>query len=359
MPSGIITERDVYTRRKMLEALKITPPLNTFFTSKFFNRKFMNEQKILTYDVKKGKRDIGRFANPLSSGYKLEKDGFITKETRHLYIKMWKEFTPDDTRSRPFGSNPYEEVSSADIATQLENECFAHLYETSERLIEKVCVEAVTTGKIVAQGIGINDVLEFGYTAGNGVNDNIKTLSGSSCWDHSTPTGNIIDYLEELQQNHLQRCGRIADLIIMSPDAYKYFKAHPSIRDYMDKRYLNLGDINPQWQGNGIGHVGRFPLISGNVDIITYTDWYLDPDTEQEKPIFPKGKILLCSSGAECEMHYGLIQNLHNLRAVPYFPMAWTETDGSRRYMQLESAPMPIIKDVDSFTVVNVLTTAV
>jgi len=352
-----VTRADDYTRKRILAALEKKPETNQFFMKTFFSRTVMDDEKIIEFDIRKGKRDIARFSSPRSDGYKIKKEGYKTLQSGHLYVKMFDEYSPFDTRYRAFGSNPYEPNTARAIAEQIENDCFAKQYNMLERLLEKTAVDAFVTGKIVGEGVGVNNVLDFGYTL-VGPEANIVTYSGQDCWDSPSSNADIIKQLEELQYNHMQRCGRRADLIIMSSDVYSYFRKHQSIKDYIDQQFYQLGKIDPKWQGEGIGSVGHFPLITGDVDIITYTEWYVDPDDGLEKPIFPKGKILLCSTGAECEMHYGLIENIYCLKPVPVFPMSWTTDNGSSHIMQIESAPLPLIKDVDSFTVVNVLTSA-
>jgi len=69
----------------------------------------------------------------------------------------------------------------------------------------------------------------------------------------------------------------------------------------------------------------------------------------------PDDKVLLGSTNARCEFHYGLIQNMHSLTASTRFPMSWTEPNGSARWVQLETAPMPNIYQVDAFTIASVL----
>jgi hypothetical protein len=354
-----LNNNDVYLQRKQLKAIETAFAVNSFFRKHFFKGNYLDTQSILEFDYRKGKRTAAELTNPKSK-YKVEKEGFKTLQAKFPYTRIFSDFTVDDTRYRTFGSDVYNTQSPEQIARAIEMECFKKLNEELDRLENKLCAELVFTGKIKAKGIGINDVLDCGYTTGEGVDDNIKILSGDDCWDIDTESSafDIIDYIDSLRIDHLERCGEVADIMIMADDVYPFFRKHKSVKDYTDKNFHALGKVDPKWQGNGVSSIGKFPMLTGDLDIISVIDWYFSREQNKNIPIVPRGKILLASSKAKCEFHYGLIQNVECLKAVPRFPWVWTEKDGISRVMQLESSPLPLMREPDLFTVANVLSTA-
>jgi len=283
----------------------------------------------------------------------VQREGWDTKTTRPAYFKEKTILTPEDTVNRSFGENIYQAMTPAQRAAAILGGDLAMLNERFLRAEEKMCAEALLTGKVHVKDVegGWDAEMDFGYIDG----ENIKTLSGSSAWNGASP--DIMRDLDDWRGEIIDRSGLQPTHCVVSPDlAWKIIDD-----DLMRRRLDNtinqtLGFIKPEALPAGIGYLGTFMLPRGPIRLMTYSEVYTDPVTGEDVALMPPGTVLLGSDQARCAMHYGMIQNFNNnLGASERFPWVWEEDDGSARFVQLETAPMPNIYQVDAFIVANVL----
>jgi hypothetical protein len=340
---------DIYEPRKMLAALEQTMPPKTFFLDTFFKTTVLHDTETVELDIYKGEREISVYVNPIHDGVVVERDGYTTNITRPAYIKEKIPLRAKDVTKRILGENIYNPISAEERAAQILGKDLAKLNMRLTRLIEKMCAEAVTTGKVIVKGEGWDAEVDFGYEPGK----HIKVLTGTSAWDQadSTPAEDLDSWREEI----VERCGIAPDYCIIGSRAGWKLLKNPEIMALLDIKNYDIGRIEPNSLPNGINYYGRLALPSGTVKLFSYNEVYKDPVTKENIPLVPKDIVVLGSSEARCEMNYGLIQNIYSLQAVPRFPHTWTENSGSARWLQLESAPMPNLYQVDAFTVAHVL----
>jgi len=344
---------DLYYRRKMLAALRQVPPAHTYLLDTFFKTIVRHTTKTVEFDLYKGDREIAAFVNPRKDGKVVEKEGFTTKVTQPAYSKEKIQITPDDTRVRSAGNTAYDDVTPTDEVDKLIGQAMERLRTRQIRLKEVMAAQSVFTGAVDVVGDGYNTSVSFGYTAGNAPEDNVKTLSGSSCFDvaGSKPLTTIDKWRLEM----IERCGLTPDICLTDAATAWALLQHSEIKEMLDIQNYNLGEMRPTALPRGISRYGRLFLPSGEVELLVYNEWYKHPVTGITTPMVPRGKMLIASTEARCELHYGMIQNMKALRAVPNWPSTWEEQDGSCRWVQLETAPMVNIFQVDAFTVANVL----
>jgi len=350
-----ISNINLYLRQQLQQALIQIPPLRTFIKSTFFKTVVTHTTEDIQLDIYKGKRQIAAYVNPLSQGKIVDRDGFSTYTTKPAYIKEKMAIKPTDTRWRVIGDNPYQPIDARARANQILGENLRQLDERTTRREEKMCCEAVFTGAVEVHGDNNwNASVSFGYTNTPDYTGNIKVLSGSGVvWDDAnTP---IIEMIDKWRMEIIKRGVEAPNVFIMDSNIFPYFLKNKQVGEYLDKLHYFVGEVRPGAVGNGVSRIATFNLPSGPVEVICYNEWYEDPDTHVITPMVPHGAVLLGSTNARCEMHYGLIQNMDCLQAVPRFPRVWDETDGSAKWIQLESAPMPNIFQTDCFTVAHVL----
>jgi hypothetical protein len=74
--------------------------------------------------------------------------------------------------------------------------------------------------------------------------------------------------------------------------------------------------------------------------------------------LVPSGNFFLGSTSARMDRLYGLIQDLKALAPVDRFVKSWEEEHPSVRYLLMQSAPLLVPVQVDSFMNIAVLTPA-
>jgi hypothetical protein len=343
-------EIDIYKPRMMLMALKQMAPVKRFFLNTFFRNVVTHTTEKVELDIYKGTRRLAAYVNPIKDGKIVEREGFETFETRPAYIKERTALRVSDTRTRSIGENIYNASTPEERAAQILGEDLAMLEERVARREEQMCAEAITTGKVVVKGDGWDALVDFGYKVG----ENIKSLTGAgSAWNSvkSDPMKNLDDWRLEISR----RCGISPNYCIVGRKVAWAILRNKTITDQLDKINMMVGRLAPAALPNGISYIGELYLPTGNVQIYSYDEVYNHPATGEVTPLVPDDMVILGSDQARCQMNYGLIQNLHSLQAVPRFPLVWTEPNGSARFVQLESAPMPNIYQVDAFTVAHVI----
>jgi len=340
---------NMYEPRMMIAALEQAPYPKRFFHSTFFRNTRLHTTKDVELDVRRGKRRVAVFVSPIRDAEVVERDGFETKVTAPAYVKEMTTLRPQELLTRGFGENVYNASTPAQRAAQALGQDLAMLDERIVRLEEKMCAEAILTGKVVVKGKGIDTQVDFGYEDGK----NLITLSGTGLWN-SADADPMRD-LDTWRRNAVQRCGIAPDICVMGSDAAWSVMDNPKVKERLNIINYTMGRIAPTDLPEGISYYGDLMLPSGVVKMYSYDEWYTDPITGEDVPLMASNKVLLGSTQARAEFNYGLIQNLHSLQAVSRFPFSWPADNGSARYVQLESAPMPNLYQVDAFTVATVL----
>ncbi len=358
-----MSDVDIYSPRFMMEALRQIHPVRKFFRNTFFRNVKQHTTKTIELDLYKGKRRIAAYVSPLSDGRSVERLGFDTHETKPGYTKEKVPLTVQDTMNRAFGENIYAASTPQQRAVQILTDDLAMLNERLERREEYMCAEAIITGKVNVVGDGLNFVVDFGYEDGK----NKITLSGTDCWDRD---GDPMKDIDAWRQEIIKRCGIAPDYCILGSKVGWAITDNQAVKDRLTNTInQQFGYIAPENLPEGVSNLGVLQLPHGTVRLMTYDEWYTDPklspndpdaaDSSKDIPLVPEDAVILGSSAARASFNYGLIQNFKaGLVALPRFPYSWEDDDGKARWVQLESAPMPNLYQVDAWMVARVLADA-
>jgi hypothetical protein len=341
---------DLYQPQKMAAALQQISPPKRFFHQTFFRTAVLHDTPTLQFDLYKGKRRIAAFVNPIHDGVVVERDGYKTRETKPAYVKEARILRPADTQIRMIGENPYQPKTPRDRAAAILGQDLVELETRLVRLEEKMCADALINGKIIVKGQGWDATVDFGYEAGK----NKIVLSGTDCWSDTANSDPMRD-IDTWRRAIVQRCGIQPTHCIVSHDVGWAIIENIRVKEKANNMRYLMAEIAPKNLPEGVSYFGKLHLPSGTVELYSYEEWYVDPVTGLDTPLMPAGKVLLGSTEARCEFHYGMIQNLNSLQAATRFPSSWIKENGSARMIQLESAPMPNIFQVDAFLVADVM----
>ena len=212
------------------------------------------------------------------------------------------------------------------------------------RRFEMMCAEALIDGTVTILGEGVNETITFGRNA----NHTLGTGDISAVWDGAgDPIEDINTMLDLIRDN----AGLEGGMLICGREAANAFKANTAVRAALDTRRIDQGALAPRRLPNGVGFLGT---IEG-VEVWSYTAKYLHPTTGVETPYMPSKKVLLVAEGAERVFHFGAIQDLASLVAVPMFTDSYVTNEPSRRFVRLQSAPLPVPYQIDGTVVATVL----
>ena len=350
-------EISIFDPRTMGKIVTRMPSVHTFFKSTFFKTPKTFVTKSVDVDFKKGSRAIAPFVHPKMGGKTVPNSGFQVKSYTPPLVAPNKITTVDDLVSRMAGESIYSGMTPAERAVKKLLDDFVELDEMITRREELMAAQAIFTGKIPIIGEGLNEEIDFNFT-------NKEILAAAKKWSAagSDPIADLKRWRKQVQKTGFVNC----NICIMADDVASAFINNEKVKSLLDVKAYDLAVIKPRELANGVTYVGT---ISGmGLDIYTYNEWYLDdwsnPEAPEQKPLVPDGTLALLSTNAAYSMYYGAVTILdgkggaaENFITVEgaRVPDTWTKRNPARRFLQLNSNPLPVPHEVDSWFVAVVL----
>lgn len=338
---------NIFEPRTMLKFVERLPKRTTFLRDTFFTgREFSTTPKV-DIDIKKGSRKIAPFVNEKIGGKIVENSGYETKTFQPPLVAPYKVTTAADIMSRSMGENVYSSKTPDQRAAEKVIKDLQELEEMVTRREEVMCAQAIFAGKIDVKGEAVDLEIDFNFT-------NKETLVGTQLWNTATATrlADLKRWRRQVQQKGFVN----TDVVVMSPDVVDEFLKDKDIRELLDNRNMTIGQVNIQELPSGATYIGT---INGIGRIYEYGATYYDEVTKAEKPYVPAGTLALLSSEVEFSMAYAAITIMKGEDFVTFeadrVPDSWSEKNPARKFVQLNSKPLPIPKEVDSWFVAQVL----
>jgi len=348
-------ETTIYTPRTMGKVIQRMPPVHTFFRDTFFKNRRTFVTKSVDVDFKKGSRALAPFVHPKIGGKTVPNAGYQTKTYTPVLLAPNKITTVDDLLTRSAGENPYSGRTPAERAVEKLGEDFRELTEMIVRREEWMAATAIYTGQIPIIGDGLNEVIDFGFT-------NTETIvTDAMKWSAATadPLADLERWRKQVQKEGFVNC----NVCIMASDVSAAFIANEKVQKALDTKAYDLAVIKPRELPNGVTYIGTINKLG--LDIYEYNEWYLDdwtdPAAPEQKPLVPDGTLALLSTTADYSIYYGAITMLAD-NGVNFVtvegdkvPQTWVERRPDRRFLQLNSAPLTVPHEVNSWFVAHVL----
>lgn len=351
---------DIFDTRTMLDAVEQMYRPTNFLRDTFFPADTPSDTETLDIDVIKGNRKIAPFCSPLAEGKVVPRSGFTVSTIKPGYIKVKRPTSAGDLLTRLPGSTIYAKDQSVEQrAAILLGRDMAELMDEIDRREEWIAASALDTGAVTITMKG--DTADSTYSVDFGMlNTHKVTLTGSDLWSHadSNPLALLASKASVIRQDS----GISPNKLILGSDAAAAFIAKYATAtgsQAFDMRAVDLGEIKPAELGNGVGYLGRIRYSGLFVDVYTYDAWYADETSGTLTPLVPAKKAWLCSSNTANRTQYAVIQDIEAIdggqAAVSRFPKSWVTKDPAVRWLMIQSAPMPTLKQPDAFMSITVL----
>lgn len=346
----------IYDPRTMGKLVERMPKVQTFIKSTFFrNVETFDTQKI-DVDFKKGNRQLAPFVHKKIGGVTIDNEGYETNTYEPPLVAPNKITTVDDILKRTPGESLYGGKSPNQRAVEKMQRDFTELDEMITRREEWMCCQALFTGKIPIldkDGKELQAEIDFQFT-------NKVTLSGVNAWNKKT--GGKIKQLKEWRKQ-VQKTGFVnCNICIMGDEALEAFIMDEEVQKLLDVERYDLAVIKPRELPNGVTYIGT--IQGEGMDIYSYNEWFLDnwtdKDKPENKPLVPTNAVALLSTEANYSMYYGGVgvvdENGKTIAVVEgsRIPEQWVERRPPRRFLQLNSAPLCVPHEVDSWYVATV-----
>ena len=346
----------IYEPRTMMGVIRKLPPVHTFFRSTFFSREKTFVTKSVDMDYKKGARKLAPFVSREIGGKVVPNTGYTTETYTPPFIAPDRVTTIDDILDRQPGESLYSGRTPAQRAVIQMSEDFTDLREMILRREEWMCAQAMLTGKIVVLGEGVKDTIDFRFTNLIDISKDAKRK-----WKGGTVQNKYADlkaWHEKVQKEGFTNC----NVCIMASDVVTEFLMDEQIRKLLDVKNYALAVIKPTQKENNVTYIGTIHELG--LDLYQYNEWYVDawtdPATPVELPMVPAGTLMMASTHAKYSMYYGAISILNQKTekwetvAGKYVPDTFIKKRPDRRFLSLQSAPVPVPHEVDSWLVAKV-----
>ena len=336
-----------FNSRTLTQTVSQVKPVGNFILKTFFNDESFSDTKYVDVVIKKGGRKVAPFVSPKLAGKVIKRDGKVLKTyepplMKPKFITEAEELLNTDTVFYADNSDP-EERAMLKLAEDL-----ADGKDRIARRKELMCVSALVDGKIIVKGDGVEEEIDFGRDA-----QNTKILTGSALWTDAN--SNPINDLKTWSDYLFDKSGIAPDKVVFGRDVANAFTAHAKVQDAMDKKRIDIGEINPKKLEDGVVYIGYLKEL--NLEIYKYVDYY-ENDEGVSTLIMPGDKLIMGSDRAGGKVAHGGIVDFKAFKAAgmdtnifvgDIFVKSYEENDPSVRFLVFQSKPLPLPGDVDSY----------
>lgn len=346
---------NIFQPEVMDAVLRVTPPQAAFFRDTFFKTRKLEPNTKVRCDFYKGTRRTAPFVSEKAPARVTEKIGYYTEEYETPLVRVKDVTDIEDLMKRLPGELVQSGYSPDTRAVELLTNVMQDFESQIARREEVMCAQAMLTGKIPVVGENVNYEVDFGFT-------NKSTLS--QLWDASNATADPLADLKAMAVQCMKKGYRKPNLCIMERSAFDAFSKRCIALGSLDQKHFLDLSLEPSARGENLTYCGR--LRDPDLEIYIYDEWYLDDwsgAAREEKPVMPKGYILLASSNAAFSMYYGVMvfaeENTRTFRSVIGTRAAdsWVQKEPAQRFITLSSRPLPVPHEVDSWYVAQVSAT--
>lgn len=349
---------DIFSTQTMLgmiQAADFRP--KTFLKSRYFSNEVSFPTNQIAVDIVDALgRKVAAFVNPKIGGEAVARQGYRTDFYEAPEVSPMRVTTADDLLHRMAGESIYTSLTPAERAARVLGSDLRDLDEIITRREEVMCAEALFKGKVTVKGDGYDE--EVVYWDSDSSKQPKTTLAKK--WD-ATDANPLAD-IRLARREMVKSSGFVPTELILGSKAADALIALLTDKDFLDKRRVDLGQIEPRFEGSGAIYLGH--LRDSNLDLYSYEEWYTD-EAGKTQPIVPENLALLASPNVRTTMAYGVVAVVNEstqeqmLYAERRVPISWVQrANPSGRVVQIKSRPLPIVHQPLGFHVIEVLASA-
>lgn len=345
-------EINIFETRNMAEAVKRMPEKPTFLKNLFFSKEKTFETHKIDIDIKKGTRKVAPFISRVIGGKIIPNTGYQTNTYEPPLVAPEKVTTCGDLLARLPGETIYGGSTPEEKAAKKMVEDLTELEDIITRREEVMVSQLVTTGTIIVKGEGVNDSISFGL--------NKETLSTKK-W--GTSSADIYGDLDRWRKAVAAKGFVTPDTVVMGAKAAAAFIQDEKILKLFDNNRINVGTIVPKAAIAGASYIGRITALS--LDIYSYDAVYLDdwttPGTETETKFIPENAVVIGCSETNNAMYYAGLDFADpetkkiSIVEAKRLADAYVERKPPRRFLTLQSAPLPVATEIDTLFCATVM----
>lgn len=291
---------NIYETVSMANMVRELPTLFTFMKDRYFGGAptlFKTEKVIVDYDDGEG-NVMAPFVIPRAGSVPLMREGYSTYELVPANIAPSRPLTIDDITKRQAGESIVSNLTPAQREGVLLADDLKKLDDAITRREEWMCVNTMLDNACKMTHIG--DDTEKGVdltaqyyesTANGGV------FEASTKWAAGTESKRGTWYDGVCKQiDSMTAEGRPVTDLVVGSDVASMILSDPWVKDMLDNRRIELGEINPNWQPNGVTRLGALNFDGVILEIFCYRGTYQERTKSGKK--FAKNTVPYLDSTA-------------------------------------------------------------
>lgn len=352
---------NIYQTKTMLAAIKQMTPVTAFLRDRYFptgaGDTFPTEEVLIEFKDASG-RKLAPVVLPRKGGVSVEREGYSTHKMTPPLVAPERPLTIDDLNKKGFGENLFSDRTPAQrqaeiLAQDLRD--FDEMHTNREEFMAAKCMfENGYVLRQYADKYGTGEYKEYElkfYTEGS----NPATYTPGVKWNQSTS-----DKLGDLYQmiRMLTTVGNAASEVLLGADAADALLSDSKIKELLDLKNYNIGQINPVQLPQGAALLGRLNVRGRMIDLLTYDETYVDEQTGELTPFVPAKSICLTAPGAGKLLRGAVTQieqadGQYHTYMGARVPRYWSEKDV--RELRVSSRPILCPKTKNPFISAKVL----
>lgn len=343
----------------LIDAVKKMYPVAMFLKNRYFpdGRCFYSEKALV--EMKKAGRKIAPFVVPVVGGIAMSKEGYRTEYLTGPYIAPRIPITADDLEKKAFGESPESGRSPEEREDELEGEFIDELRQAIFRRHEKMCVEIITTGKVLMKHYSSADDAANDRNAQERIFQYYDTAEGFTNEYKLSKKFAAMSAQEKMQELYKMAAvligrGIHATDLVMTSDVSMALMSDEKFLDFFNKARVETGIIDQKMLPDGVVCNGTININGLVLTMFTYAEKYVDLDGK-EKPLFPAGTIAMLTPGmgATAYAQVTLVEKGEGFKsyAEPVVVRLLDDDNNNMVDVQAFSRPIPYPKDWDGWLV--------
>ena len=351
---------NIYKTTTMLAAVNQQTAATSFLRDRYFptgaGDMFPTEEVLADYADSTGNK-LAPVVLPRKGSISVARDGYITSKLTPPLVAPSRPLTIDELNKRGMGEAVFSDKTPAERQAEILMRDLADFDKMITNREEYIAAQCMFNNAIVlkqyADKYGSSEYKEFELKFYGESND--AEYVPSTMWSDANA-----DILADLfiMARMLTTKGNNASEVLIGSDVADALISNTKIKELLDIRNYNLGEIAPVALPQGAARLGRLNIRGRILDLITYDGTYKDEETGEIKSFVPEKAVCVTAPGAGRGL-YGCVSQMEQEDGQWHsymgkrIPRYWADKDG--RELTVSSRPLFIPKTKDAFIAATVI----
>lgn len=343
------------------------------FLSGFFRsppRNFHNSEKV-EIDIIRDDEDVAIVVQDLSTGARNNENSLYTNKAFTPPILWEKGSVHAFTQTqRVAGVDPFQDPRYGAQAVDETFRMYRKLERKVRRTVEMMSSQVLSTGSLTLTDAGGTALFELDFQAKSSHITDVGQADYSTNWATDGSTGDPLADVETLSQVVRRDGKKQPTKLVFGASAFQRFLANSYVKNRLDNRAMQLGQVAPQPRGEGATFQGWVWIGHYRFEMWTYDGFYRDPVTGNHTSYVDTDHMLMLCDDGRMDLTYGAIPRIvapdprvqsflpgrisSESAGIDLNPWAYVSPDGTNVTVEVGTRPLPIPTAIDTFARLDV-----